>query len=96
MSALSNRRWLVGLGAAVFTAVGFLAVATPPAPAEARAYLSIGVGLPGYYPGYYAPPAYYGYPGYYPYAVGVGIPLGYRGPAYAYYPYGWGHRYRHR
>lgn len=69
----------LALGAVLMAGTAIGATAAVTTPADARVVVGVGIGVPGYYPGYspyygyYGYPAYYGYPGYYggPY-VGVG------------------------
>jgi hypothetical protein len=77
MAVEKQRLRINRLAAAAIGAVGLAALTLPSAPAQARVFVDIGVGVPGVW-GYYAPrPYYYSYPGYY----------GYGYPYYYHYPY---------
>ena len=86
-------------------ALALAGVALTPAPAQARTFVSIGLGSPGYYGGgYYGRPyrEYYGYNGYGGYSGYYGRPYAYYDRGYynrGYYDrgyYGPEYRYRHR
>src|SRR5579872_1220295 len=62
------------LSAVMLAGVATATAAAVTTPAEARVAVGFGIGVPGYYGGYYGPPPCYGYYGYY------GCP--YYGPAY--------------
>jgi hypothetical protein len=66
MSVLSSNRWPRRLALALVAALSIGAMAVPSAPAQARVFVSLGIGAPVGW-GYYAPPPYYGYPYYRPY-----------------------------
>jgi hypothetical protein len=70
---------LVALGLVAFT----------PQPAQARVYVSVGIGAPGYYYPYYYDTGYYGYN--YPYYYGYYRPWYWR--HHHYYRYGYYHRW---
>ena len=82
----------IGLSALALAGIAAATTAAVTTPAEARVAVGIGIGVPGYYGGYYGPPygycdPYYGCPYYGPAYYG-----GYYGPSLYFGGGGWGGR----
>ena len=92
MSFLLSNAWVKRSALALFTMLSIGAMTVPSAPAQARVFVSVGIGAPGAW-GYYPPPPYYGYYGYPYYRTHYGYPRFFVGPGFGPY-YRW-HRWRH-